>query len=362
MTVPIIGRNQVHSDLRKLILHPRHKAVNDFFAKNLMPLYKWVGGKRTQLGQLKYLFPAFDSFDTYVEVCVGGIPIFLHLKGVGALEGKAVKLIDKNSDIMDLLAHVRDNSEALWRFLSQTNFHFTKAEYLDYRAEFNATKESRTARRSAILLYLLQNSFKGLYRVTRKKGDFDVPYGNRVPDEKNIVDQEHLMAVSQALQGVELICDDLAVVANPQIVPERSFVYLDPIYYGSFDQYTQNDTAIEHVDKLNRIWPALDSRGCQVMMSNSFDPYVAQQFLGLQANTAMIFRYDSMGTSGYKPEYVFRNYRSIADTHFCASATRFEREFGFARRVNHPYAQMMPLYEPSQHGLLAFLARIAKNT
>lgn len=136
-----------------------------------------------------------------------------------------------------------------------------KCYYYNRREEYNElikcgkSKDSISA--AALFIFLNRTCFNGLYRVNRK-GLFNVPIGDY--KKPLICDEDNLMAVSEALQNVEIVCEDYK--KSKDFIDGNTFVYFDPPYRPlnettNFTSYTDNmfdnKAQIEFMDAVHRI-------------------------------------------------------------------------------------------------------------
>ncbi len=66
-------------------------------------------------------------------------------------------------------------------------------------------RKEEQSRQAALLIFLNRACFNGLYRVNRKN-EYNVPMGSY--KRPTICEKENILAVSQALQKVEILCGD----------------------------------------------------------------------------------------------------------------------------------------------------------
>lgn len=230
------------------------------------PFLKWAGGKGALTDLLLAHLP--PSFRTYHEPFLGGEALFFALYQEGRIT--RVVLSDLNPELMDTYRALRDCPLEVIRTLE--TYTYNRETYYHLRAldPWALSLPERAAR----MIYLNKTGYNGLYRLNRK-GKFNVPFGRyRSP---NYLDRENLLAVSRALQGVELI------TAPFERVLERAkpgdLVYFDPPYVplsktASFTGYLPGGFSLEDHKRLKEVCLELTARGVHVMLSNSDTPPV----------------------------------------------------------------------------------------
>lgn len=228
------------------------------------PFVKWAGGKKQLLDKLTKDLP---DFKTYHEPFVGGGALFFKLYALEKI--KTAYLNDSTSVLINAYEVIKTDVEKLINELQSPKYQNNKTTYYKIRADEPQDKIKRVAR----FLYLNKTAFNGLYRVN-SKGGFNVPFGKY--KNPKICDEENLRFVSKALKKAKLLNEDFKVVLK--YARKGSFVYLDPPYFPlsgkpSFTSYTPNNFSKEDHDRLYEVFKKLDSRGCHVMLSNSYNPY-----------------------------------------------------------------------------------------
>ncbi|MFZ5799807.1 MAG: DNA adenine methylase [Candidatus Omnitrophota bacterium] len=228
------------------------------------PFLKWAGGKGQLLRQYEAFFP--KEFNNFLEPFVGGGAVFFHLFNSGRLQGKKkVYLLDSNEELINCYLIIKEDVEGLIKILNGSIFINTEEIFYKIRAENPKDKFERAAR----TIYLNKTCFNGLYRVNNQ-GKFNVPFGGY----KNplICNARNLIAVSFALQNVEILCGDFDKCL--ELAEKEDFIYFDPPYQplnktSSFTSYTKEPFAEKEQVKLNKVFKKLDKMGCKIMLSNS---------------------------------------------------------------------------------------------
>jgi site-specific DNA-adenine methylase len=315
------------------------------------PFLIYPGGKSALQPQIDDLLPCPSRYGGYAEICLGGGATFFHLQGIGALEGKKVVLNDANPEIVNAWCQLQKYPDAVRRARDNAQLELTKKEYKRMKAEYNRAvaarrrnrwQESRMddATRAFYLIYLSQTS-RGGYRISKKKGMFNLPFADRSKDRQILPDSEIDLVVS-ALAGVTIRLGDFEFIADPQFAPEGTLVVADVPYYteasidaggrrkaAGFTAYTTQAFTPLDLARLRRVTQILYERGCNFMLHNSFHPRVVEQMGHPAFNRGAIFRYDAanrnVSARGFIPEYVFRCFRTPNDDPFLAEAQRLEQ-------------------------------------
>lgn len=232
------------------------------------PFLKWAGGKRQLLPQYAPYFPDLQAISHYYEPFIGSAAVYFHLQPLHAT------LSDRNQRLIEVYQVVQSQVEALIEALKG---HLNESDYF-YRVRAQNPAELTAVKRAARLIYLNKTCYNGLYRENQK-GKFNVPFGRYV--NPKICDADRLRAVSEQLQGIEILAADFeTAVAAAQA---GDFVYFDPPYaplsktsnFTSYDQYGFGEAEqIRLADTMHD----LTRRGVQVMLSNSAAPLVSQLY------------------------------------------------------------------------------------
>lgn len=243
------------------------------------PFLKWAGGKTQLLPVFTALYPPI--FKTYHEPFLGSAAVYFHLYGLNARGALAdsmtgVTLSDSNSELVNCYRVVKDNVEELVPLLAD---HKRKHSH----SHFYAVREQLPGRltdilRAARFIYLNKTCYNGLYRVNRR-GQFNVPIGSY--KNPGIFEAEALRRASEALQQAEIRVGDFHEVADR--AEKGDFIYFDPPYHpltksANFTSYTQEAFGEEQQKELADVYSALDRRGCYVMLSNSWTPFVLELY------------------------------------------------------------------------------------
>jgi len=243
--------------------------------KSAKPFLKWAGGKTQLISEIEKTLPN-PTIDTYVEPFVGSGAILFWILGEFAQLEKAV-VNDINEDLINTYKTIQSTPKELISILEilQSEYHSLensddkkKEYYYQKRELFNNRKQSQTEH-SALFIFLNRTCFNGLYRVNRKN-EFNVPMGSY--KKPTICDKSNLMAVSEALQKVELLCGDFEQTVN--YVSSNTLFYFDPPYKplsetSSFNSYAKDEFNDDEQIRLKNFCDRLDTLGHSWILSNS---------------------------------------------------------------------------------------------
>lgn len=258
------------------------------------PFLKWVGGKRSIIGELESRMP--KNYTEYHEPFIGGGALFFHLQPENAF------ISDVNFHLIITYSAVRDDVEGLIKELKAHNAKHSPEYFL--KARKRLSKESEPVKIASLVIYLNKTCFNGLYRVN-KSGEFNVPMGNyKTPP---ILDEETLRQDSKLLQGVKI--DQKGF---DHLKPKKgAFYYLDPPYHQTYSQYDGSGFGEAEHTKLAEFCRAVDKVGGFFMVSNSDTELVRKLYKGYSMEEVMASRSVSCKSHqrGRENELIIRNYK-----------------------------------------------------
>lgn len=129
-------------------------------------------------------------------------------------------LSDINNELVNTYIAVRDNVDLVYKNL---RIHSQKHSE-EYYYQIREKRPRKLYTIAARMIYLNKACFNGIYRVNRE-GKFNVPFGMR---DSVSFDKGDLKGSSEALQGVELLCQDFE--ATIDMARENDFLFCDPPY------------------------------------------------------------------------------------------------------------------------------------
>ncbi len=245
-------------------------------------------------------------FHAYHEPFVGSGALFFRLYRERRID-RAV-LSDINAELIDAYLAIRDHVAEVIRIL--TEFPYSKEFYYEIRSKdpWALSLPERAAR----MIYMNKTAYNGLYRVNQR-GQFNVPFGRY--KSPNYLDRENLLAVSQALQNVEIICAPFETVLDR--AKPGDWVYFDPPYVpvsrtANFTSYYANGFRLQDQERLREVCIGLSRNNVYVMLSNSDTVIVRSLYAALHFAIDEVLANRAINCNGAKrdkvTELVITNY------------------------------------------------------
>lgn len=271
----------------------------------VLPVVKWVGGKRQLLDDLTPLFP--KRVTSYCEPFLGGGAVLFKL------QPNVAYINDINSDLIQMYEVIRDNVDDLIKALEthpNEEKHFYSVR--DWDRDKKKYKQLTKVQRAARIIYLNKTCYNGLFRVNNA-GEFNTPFGHY--KNPNIVNAPTLKAVSGYFQKAQLTFSSIdyeKVLAN---VPKGTFVYLDPPYdpvsdTAYFTGYAKGGFNQAEQIRLRECCDELNQRGIKFMLSNSATDFIREQYGAYNITIVKAKRAINSNAAkrGQVDEVVVRNY------------------------------------------------------
>ncbi|MBI2259205.1 MAG: DNA adenine methylase [Flavobacteriia bacterium] len=242
------------------------------------PFLKWAGGKTQLIAEIEKSLPyeITNKKFTYIEPFVGsGAVLFWVLNNFQKLERAVIN--DINEDLINTYKTIASRPSELISILEilQNEYHALegneenkKLYYYQKRNLYNTRKEEQSGQ-AALFIFLNRTCFNGLYRVN-SKNFYNVPMGGY--KKPTICDRENILAVSNALQKVEILCGDFEQTLD--FANNKSLFYFDPPYKplsetSSFNSYAKDDFNDNEQIRLKDFCSKLDVLNHSWILSNS---------------------------------------------------------------------------------------------
>lgn len=246
--------------------------------KTAKPFLKWAGGKTQMISDIKRALPKeiTKSNFTYIEPFVGsGAILFWMLENYPNIKHAVIN--DINEDLINTYRIIASNPKELISKLQtlQHEFHSLetkseeKKEYYYKKRELYNTREEEKSGQAALFIFLNRTCFNGLYRVNKNNHN-NVPIGSY--KKPTICDEQNILAVSNVLQKVEILCGDYSETLNHS--NKNSLFYFDPPYKplsetSSFNSYAKDEFNDSEQVRLKDFCSKLDALNHTWILSNS---------------------------------------------------------------------------------------------
>lgn len=246
--------------------------------KSAKPFLKWAGGKTQLINDIEKSLPVelINSKFTYIEPFVGsGAVLFWMLNNFPTLE-KAV-INDINEDLINTYKTIASKPKELISILEilQNEFHSlegneeNKKLYFYQKRNLYNTRKEELSGQAALFIFLNRTCFNGLYRVNRNNL-YNVPMGGY--KKPTICDKENILAVSNVLQKVEILCGDYEGTLN--YTKENTLFYFDPPYKplnetSTFNAYAKDEFGDSEQIRLRDFCTKLNILNHNWILSNS---------------------------------------------------------------------------------------------
>jgi DNA adenine methylase len=274
----------------------------------IKPIIKYAGGKRQVMSQILPLFPT--SFGDYHEPFVGSASVLMELWNRNMLTDKKIYISDIMEPLIQLYRAIKQSPEEVSEQLEELACVNESEAYYNHRNRFNVLKESRQddAELAALFIYLNKSGFNGMYREN-SKGVFNVPFGRY--KKLSIPTLEQIQALSAFLSDDNVTLECQSFEECERRIKRGDFVYFDPPYYSTFNNYTKHSFTEASQEQLKQICDRLTEQGALVAISNSDHQYIRELYKDYNVHEIMVKRMISCDTSSRhieKTELLITNY------------------------------------------------------
>lgn len=228
----------------------------------MIPIVKWVGGKAWLAPTLYALYKPFEGA-RIVEPFAGGLAFSFYAEPTRVLAG------DTNKHLVNFYRMIKEN-KVDWSDIPKND----ERTYYEVRALFNMDNIKDKATRASYFFYLNRYGYSGVYRENAA-GKFNVPYG-----KYKEVRYVRFSQYASLMQGWRVENQDWQTTLG-QVGP-TDFIYADPPYQGTFNQYGAKSFTWEDHTRLAERLAALDN---PVVITNSDNRQVLELYTSLGFNT-----------------------------------------------------------------------------
>ena len=273
----------------------------------VLPVLKWVGGKRQLLPEIKKYIP--KTYTTYYEPFVGGGALLFELQPSKAIVN------DLNKELIDLYKVIQFNVDDLINELSKPQYTNTQEQYYAIRELDRKIEEYNkltTIQKAARIIYLNKTCYNGLYRVN-SAGEFNSPFGSY--KNPNIINAPVLKAVNNYFNNAIITFKSEDFETSLKGIKRGAFVYFDPPYApisetSNFTGYNESGFGKEEQIRLKNLCDKLNEKNVKFLLSNSDCEFIRNlyknyEIISVKAKRAINSKADSRGEVG---EVLIRNY------------------------------------------------------
>lgn len=273
---------------------------------SLMPILKWMGGKRQLLPEIRKHIPDDIESVRYYEPFFGGGAVLFDLKPRNAV------ISDINCELINVYQVIKSHPEELIAELQKhphDKDYFYKIRGVERKGEFSNWSNVQKAAR---IIYLNKTCYNGMYRVN-SNGYFNVPFGRY--KNPTIVNDSAIRNLSEFFNANNIVIksgDYKKVLAR---IKAPAFVYIDPPYYpisptAAFTEYVKGGWSKKEQIELKLLCDKLSSKGVKFLLSNSSAIFIHELYKEYDITTVRATRLMNSQVSGrgYVEEVLIKNY------------------------------------------------------
>jgi len=236
--------------------------------ESIVPFLKWAGGKRWLVDRYAHYLDV--EYQRFIEPFLGSGAVFFKLMPSSSI------LCDKNIQLIETYASIRDDWEQVERHLKDHHVKHSKEHYYQTRAK----KFQSPYARAAQFIYLNRTCWNGLYRVNLS-GSFNVPIGTK---NNVIMPTDDFSYVSKLLSATELLAGDFELAISRAGIGD--LVFVDPPYtvkhnYNGFVKYNESIFSWDDQLRLRDCVVAATSRGAKVIVTNACHDSIKDIYKGV---------------------------------------------------------------------------------
>ena len=275
--------------------------------KLVMPVLKWVGGKRQLLPEIKKHIP--KKINVYYEPFFGGGAVLFEIQPNNAT------INDINLELMNVYSVIKSNVDDLIKELSKKIYSNNAESYYKIREidrDKNQYNKLSGVQKAARIIYLNKTCYNGLYRVN-SMGEFNSPFGSY--KNPTIVNEVTLRAVSKYFNENNITFLSVDFENAVKNAKKGDFVYFDPPYApisktSNFTGYNESGFGENEQVRLKELCDKLNKKGVKFLLSNSdcemiHDLYKEYKIISIKAKRAINSNGSSRGEVG---EVLVKNY------------------------------------------------------
>lgn len=183
------------------------------------------------------------------------------------------ELIEEYNQITETIVNRKPNTKQEALTSQESYYYWIRKIYNDMSDD-----EKITIIGSVYFVFLNKTCFRGVFRLGKRKKDFNVPYGHY--KNPGIINKSHIKKISKLIKKVNFI--HMSFEESLDYVSHGDMIYQDPPYVpinaNSFVGYTSDGFDLKLHEKLFNINTELKRKNINWMMSNSDTKLVLDKF------------------------------------------------------------------------------------
>ena len=253
----------------------------------LKPIFRYIGGKTWMSDFLRKSVAKMckeNDFKAYCEPFVGGLGAFIAIHDLLLSNGiKRVYLNDLNKTIISFYTVVFNNPvglinevmkiEDLFSLLvSKKSLEDARGFYLEQRNLFN-TKKLSAVKKSALLVFLQNHCFNGIYRENLS-GGYNSPFNwsKRIFDKDQI--KEKIMLVNKLFKSFDICFSSISF--EKLDMDQSTLYYLDPPYFNKIGNENKYNKLFFDLKKQKELINLISDK--KFIYSNHYESEIINEF------------------------------------------------------------------------------------
>lgn len=240
----------------------------------MKPVLKWVGNKTPILDEIEKITP---NSKKYFEPFVGGGSVFFHLSEKRAYTYTCIS--DINSKLITTYNIIKDRPNDLISELKKIKENYDRKNYRTQKGIFQRKRDFFNKTNSELdiashFIFLNKTCFSGLYR-TNINGNFNGSFARVLTVD---FDYENILKASKMLKNTKICCFDYKNILK--YIDDESFVFLDPPYYKTFNNYYNKGFDGKNLVELVDFCYKIDDLGGKFVLCNKKSQKIKDVFDG----------------------------------------------------------------------------------
>ena len=195
---------------------------------SIMPLFKYLGGKRKLLSYNSGIARFLERCEHYVEPFVGAGAVYCYMSNNRLFNTATIN--DADDELINVYCIIRDDADNFIKCLRDLLREYSSKDNGEVRrmrihkvVEPYFRGGGTIMERAGMFFILRRFWFNGVHKGTKENINFISSNGPQV-----VIDTQNIKNWQRALQNTEVCCMDYKQL----VIPQLSFVYADPPYFA----------------------------------------------------------------------------------------------------------------------------------